>query len=448
MIRKGEIAAIAGERRVYDDAFIEIVTETDAQVETRLEALVSLVRGKSVLHVGCCDHVEIIDEKRRNGLWLHDLLRAASSFCAGVDINAEGVDYVRKLGVPDVYCADIVQGLPAQLAQRRFDVVVVGEVVEHVDAPVGFLRGIRNAVSGPHVVVVSVPNAFFLENFENAICGVERINTDHRFWFTPYTISKILSQAGYGVRDVRFVFRGEPGGYCSGSGARKRIVESGPALRDVLLAIASSDGGAVANPGEFDLGAPERVRQYETHDIGMLAADESIVRALLKRVEDVEKDREQAYVKLSEAWKAHDAVAADRDAAYAQLAEAWKAHDAVAADRDAAYQKLAEARKVHDAVAADRDAAYAQLAEAWKAHDAVAVDRDAAYQKLAEAWKAHDAVATDRDAAYAKLTEAWKLYDTLTADRDAVCQKLKSTSIELQETVDALSKIKRVCMDA
>ena len=426
MIKKSDIAAIAGERHVYDDVFVEIATEADNRVETRLEALVSLVKGKSVLHVGCCDHVEIIDEKRRNGLWLHDLLRAASSFCAGVDINAEGVDYVRKLGIPDVYCADIVQGLPVQLDKKRFDVVVVGEVVEHVDAPVKFLQGIRKAVVGPHEVAVSVPNAFFLENLENAICGVERINTDHRFWFTPYTISKVLSQAGYGVKDIRFVFRGTPDGYRCGSEARKRIVDASPALRDVLLAIASSNGSAVANPGEFDLGAPERVGQYEKHDIGMLAEDKSRIRALMARIEDIEKDREQVYLKLSEAWKAHDAVAADRDSAYAKLSEAQKVCDAVAADRDSAYAKLSEAQKVCDAVAADRDSAYVKLSEAWKAHDAVAADRDSAYVKLSEAWKAHDAVAADRDAAY---------------------RALASMSARLQAAVNELSEIKRVCME-
>ena len=41
---------------------------------------------------------------------------------------------------------------------------------------------------------------------------------------------------------------------------------------------------------------------------------ETRIKALEKRVEDVEKDRDAAYAKLSEAWKAHDEVAADRSA--------------------------------------------------------------------------------------------------------------------------------------
>lgn len=345
MIKKSDIAALVGAQRVYDDAFIEIVTDVDKHVETRLEALITLVKGKRVLHVGCCDHIEIIEEKRKKGIWLHDLLCAASAFCAGIDIDAASVDYVRKLGFPDVYCADVTQGLPRPLAQGQFDVVVVGEVVEHVDAPVSFLRGIREAISSPHMVVVSVPNAFFLENFENAICGVERINTDHRFWFTPYTISKILSQAGYHVRDVRFVFRGEPDGYCCGSEARKRIVGSSPALRDVLLAIASSNGGEVENSGESYLGAPERVLQYEKHDIGMLAADESRIRLLEEWIEHVEKDRDMAHIKLSEAWKAHDRIEQERNEVWSRLDEERARQKVIVRERDEARQSLASAER-------------------------------------------------------------------------------------------------------
>ena len=383
MIKKSDIAALVGEQRVYDDAFIEIVSDVDKHVETRLEALITLVKGKRVLHVGCCDHIEIIEEKRKKGIWLHDLLCAASAFCAGIDIDAASVDYVRKLGFPDVYCADVTQGLPRPLAQGQFDVVVVGEVVEHVDAPVSFLRGIREAISSPHMVVVSVPNAFFLENFENAICGIERINTDHRFWFTPYTIGKVLSQAGYSVQDVRFVFRGAPDGYRCGSEARKRLMESSPALRDVLLAIASSHAVTTFAADEIDVSPPERIMQYENHDIGRLAADDARVKALEKWAEDVERDRDRAYAEKDAAWRACDLANAERDRAYVEKDAAWRACDLANAERDRACVEKDAAWKAHDRVEQERNEVWVRLDAERERQKTIVKERDEARQALA-----------------------------------------------------------------
>jgi hypothetical protein len=33
---------------------------------------------------------------------------------------------------------------------------------------------------------------------------VEIINSDHRFWFTPYTISKVLVSAGYNPEKITY----------------------------------------------------------------------------------------------------------------------------------------------------------------------------------------------------------------------------------------------------
>lgn len=45
-------------------------------------------------------------------------------------------------------------------------------------------------------IVITVPNAFSWTNIKMALKGRECINTDHRYWFSPYTISKIAYNAG------------------------------------------------------------------------------------------------------------------------------------------------------------------------------------------------------------------------------------------------------------
>ena len=241
MIAKKDIGRLALRPGVEDDVFVQISADVDvAQKDTRLEYLTRLAQGRRVLHIGCCDHKALIDQKIKDGTWLHGLLSRSGSDCWGVDINAEAVEYVKSLGCPNIYCCNIEEGLPEEVRNTRFDLVVLGEMVEHLDSPVGFLSALHRCFDYDYELVVTVPNAFFLENFENAVNHFERINSDHRAWYTAYTASKILSQGGYCVHDVAHVFRGAPGGYGGEDPVRKNLYRSCPALRDVLVVRASA----------------------------------------------------------------------------------------------------------------------------------------------------------------------------------------------------------------
>ena len=243
MISKRNICDLAASSRVVDDSYVQIVDpETDREEETRTDVISRLVKGRRVLHVGCCDHVQLIDKKRADGTWLHDIICRQAEFCIGVDINQQAVDHVHSLGIPNVYCADLTKGIPFDPKEANVDLVVLGDIVEHLDSPVEFLRCLRENLGSAHQLLVTVPNAFCIENFENACCGFERINSDHRFWFTPYTLCKVLVNAGYRVCDVRFVFRVAPEGYKWGSRERAMLVETSPAMRDSLLVVAESVG--------------------------------------------------------------------------------------------------------------------------------------------------------------------------------------------------------------
>ena len=197
MIAKNRIGEAAADTVVKDDIFVQTSLAIDAErQDTRIDYLLKKVRGRRVLHVGCCDHVDLIDKKIAAGDWLHALLLKYAVMCWGIDINREAVEHVRGLGYKNIFCCDIEQGIPDDVRETRFDVVILGEMVEHLDSPVAFLRALRKCFNYEHELIVTVPNAYFLENFENAINHFERVNSDHRVLYTPYTIAKVLSLAG------------------------------------------------------------------------------------------------------------------------------------------------------------------------------------------------------------------------------------------------------------
>ncbi len=162
--------------------------------------LEQVLAGRSVIHVGCVDHGPLNAAARMaKDTWLHQKLCQIAAPCAGVDIDAEGIRYLAEtLGLAEVYCADLArQDVPA-LQSRRWDVLLLGELIEHLDDPVAFLTGVRQRYGGCiERLLATVPNAFAWNNFRHALRGEERINTDHRYWFTPYTLAKVLIRAGF-----------------------------------------------------------------------------------------------------------------------------------------------------------------------------------------------------------------------------------------------------------
>lgn len=174
------------------------IAAEEAAVPDRISLLEGLVRGKAIIHLGCTDHIPLIEDKIKHGTWLHARLCGSARRCLGVDTNGEGIELLRsRFGVRDVVCGDILSDVMPEIETARWDYIVAGEVLEHVDNPVAFLTGVRNRYSGTVArMVITVPNAFGWANLRNALRNNEYINTDHRYWFTPYTLGKIATRAG------------------------------------------------------------------------------------------------------------------------------------------------------------------------------------------------------------------------------------------------------------
>ena len=203
----------------------------------RLEFLRQTVAGKSVIHVGCVDHMPLIAEKRKHGLWLHEILLKSARTCVGIDINREGIDYMKEQGIADVYHADIIRDeIPAQIKSRKFDYLVLGEMIEHVDNPVDFLSAVRKKFADVvESIVTTTPNAFRFQNMVASLRQRENINSDHRYWFTPYTLLKIMSQAGYEDIDVDTVWYSPRRSFVTGT-IRSMIGSAFPGTKDCLIA--------------------------------------------------------------------------------------------------------------------------------------------------------------------------------------------------------------------
>lgn len=232
MVVTSEVAEYLKGTRFSNGARIDIRQEKG--IVDRINFLETMVRGTSVIHLGFADHLPLLEAKIKSKLWLHKRLVDSATRCIGIDIDAEAVSTIsQKLQIPGLYQHDVIADPPLEaITSSKWDYFIIGEVLEHIDNPVSFLAHIRQKY-GAYVsrFVITVPNAWDIENFSFLVKSQECINTDHRYWFTPFTLAKVCVRAGYNVEECRFISNGIPNRW------RSMVLKTFPSLQSGLLIV-------------------------------------------------------------------------------------------------------------------------------------------------------------------------------------------------------------------
>ncbi|MGI5975975.1 MAG: methyltransferase domain-containing protein [Paludibacter sp.] len=175
--------------------------------KSRNQKLIEICSNKRVIHFGCADHIELIDQKIAANRWLHKLLVENTSDCIGIDIDKKAVDYITNtLRYKQVYCLDIENEKPDFLqANQQWDYLILGEIIEHVDNPVLFLQRIMSVFKDRvNQIIITAPNVFNVSTQNDISYCRENINTDHNYWFSPYTLNRIVYKSGFS--NIEFTF--------------------------------------------------------------------------------------------------------------------------------------------------------------------------------------------------------------------------------------------------
>jgi SAM-dependent methyltransferase len=115
---------------------------------------------------------------------------AAGNDVVGIDIDKEALETAEQLGIETVW-ADAEEPLPFD--DETFDVVVAGELLEHVRDPAALVGEAHRVLRPGGTFVGSVPNSFRLKNRLRFLAGhqPERDPT-HLHVFTPTDVRQLL----------------------------------------------------------------------------------------------------------------------------------------------------------------------------------------------------------------------------------------------------------------
>jgi SAM-dependent methyltransferase len=151
--------------------------------------------GGTLLDVGC-----------GGGVFIHTFMNRLPGWqaCGVEPTTAYALLARRRLNIPIVN-DNYRSGL---FGERRFDLISINQVLEHVLDPIKFMKYIRNDISANGYVYLEVPD---VSDFENLSSCHDRFMSQHLWFFSKNSLTNICEMAGFVVDhiDVEQTYRGK-----------------------------------------------------------------------------------------------------------------------------------------------------------------------------------------------------------------------------------------------
>jgi 2-polyprenyl-3-methyl-5-hydroxy-6-metoxy-1,4-benzoquinol methylase len=165
--------------------------------------LLDAVRGKKVLSIGLGGYSDI--RSYSFNLKTQDLSRtlsgrlaAAAESATFLDLSQDAILAFKPTVSAAYYEQDVTADLgtwPEELRALEFDVIILGEVLEHLDNPGAALRNLSRLLTASGVLIVTVPNAFSMSGIVKMFMGVENTHPEHTCHYSYLTIQRLFSMS-------------------------------------------------------------------------------------------------------------------------------------------------------------------------------------------------------------------------------------------------------------
>ncbi|MDZ4660841.1 MAG: class I SAM-dependent methyltransferase [Pseudomonadota bacterium] len=162
-----------------------------------------IVSGMRVLDCGGVDHWAF-EQKSASGEWLHDIICTHATSCLGVDILDDNVRRINDIGKYRFEAKNV----ESMDFSAEFDVVVAGEIIEHIYNAGLFLDSCWRALKPDGKLLITTPNAYSLSAMLSAIFfRKEMCHPEHTCYYSRQTLRYIVSRHGFEIEELHVLPR-------------------------------------------------------------------------------------------------------------------------------------------------------------------------------------------------------------------------------------------------
>lgn len=161
-------------------------------VRSRVEFIRQRSLGRDVLDLGCVAH----DPLRipADG-WLHRDVAEVANSCLGIDILESGIEVMRSEGY-NAIVHDISQGADGLQEYLPVDMVIAGEIIEHMGSPQDLFVFAAQALKPGGELIVTTPNPYAPKRVWAGQRGITWENVDHILYALPSGIAELAERTG------------------------------------------------------------------------------------------------------------------------------------------------------------------------------------------------------------------------------------------------------------
>lgn len=180
---------------------------SDMQLVQRLDVVRDLARNKRVLHLGCTN-APYTKEAIEAGMLLHFELEKVAADTWGIDTDHSGIEVLRSMGSSNLVIGDL-ESINVDELPSDFDVIIAGEMIEHLNNPGQFLRAITPFMNDRTLLVITTINAycalrFIWYGFRGDRGRNEMVHPDHVAYYSYSTLRLLVER--HDMQVDRFLF--------------------------------------------------------------------------------------------------------------------------------------------------------------------------------------------------------------------------------------------------
>lgn len=201
----------------------------------RIDYLREFCSGKRVLHLGATA-APTTKEAISSGRFIHTQLDDVARYLVGIDIDKEMIQWLfDNHGINNIKYGniEILESYP----KEDFDIIVVGEILEHLSNPGEALDALRFIAKPFSKLIITVPNAYSFKGFCRALIKHELIHPDHVLHHSPHTLKSLLKRSGFLIDEYFSYVNGGQGNFASAANLFLRL---NPQLAEGIGVICSS----------------------------------------------------------------------------------------------------------------------------------------------------------------------------------------------------------------